>query len=540
MNKSPLRPAGLLLAGLGFGGLLACEPLVDVKLKLVEPCDQREQALNGVETFELSHDGPGENNTTVFTRGGSSRPLVMRELAEEVVVTVRGFEGDIDADGAGVVNGTPKSIGRSLPLEIGGNSPDMDLVVLMGMRDSFGQVTDEEGACQALDNGHDSVRGRHGHTATFIEGANKVLIAGGAVWAEENGQKGESFLRTAELFDPATGTFKELPEMTNARGYHTATALGDGRVLIVGGFGVIGGQIQALTNGLLYDPAAPIDSPWEVVTFQQQRALHTATLLEDQQLVVIVGGCSGQGCRPDGVTDPGDGDPTAAPKMRNTVEVFDIVTGTTKIATDVAQTPRALHAASALEGGRVLVSGGVNANGLACDMELFQSTQGSLERLDLESTETTFSSCPVGHAQVTLSRDRVMFLGGQTNAPGGTPQGAGSDAVQFWNSLVGIETLRSTMLSGRYGHSALMLDDGSVLVVGGSIAAGSATAERVIADGNAQNPTFTGEALDGPTPRVSRHRAAVATLPNNQALLSGGYVVDGQTTTDSVELYFGD
>jgi hypothetical protein len=62
------------------------------------------------------------------------------------------------------------------------------------------------------------------HTATLL-GNGKVLIAGGA---------------SAELFDPATGDFVPTGNMTTPRSSHTATVLGDGRVLVTGGIGTSG------------------------------------------------------------------------------------------------------------------------------------------------------------------------------------------------------------------------------------------------------------------------------------------------------------
>ncbi len=71
----------------------------------------------------------------------------------------------------------------------------------------------------------------------------KVLLAGGA------SQSGA--LSSAELYDPATGTFTRTGDMTAARGQHTSTLLADGRVLIAGG-----GAYQApLASAEVYDPA---------------------------------------------------------------------------------------------------------------------------------------------------------------------------------------------------------------------------------------------------------------------------------------------
>jgi len=55
-----------------------------------------------------------------------------------------------------------------------------------------------------------------------------VLVAGGGVGTR---------LSSAELFDPATGTFSLTGSMTRARIGHTATLLKDGTVLMVGTLG---------------------------------------------------------------------------------------------------------------------------------------------------------------------------------------------------------------------------------------------------------------------------------------------------------------
>jgi PKD repeat protein len=87
---------------------------------------------------------------------------------------------------------------------------------------------------------------RDQHTATALADG-KVLIAGGA-----NGANNAVSLASAELYDPAIGTFSAVGDMTASRFNHTATSLADGKVLIAGGFGA-----TALDSAELYAPPQP-------------------------------------------------------------------------------------------------------------------------------------------------------------------------------------------------------------------------------------------------------------------------------------------
>jgi hypothetical protein len=76
---------------------------------------------------------------------------------------------------------------------------------------------------------------RNGHTATALADG-RVLVAGGS--SDGMGQAPDNtfeVVASAELFDPATGTFTATSSMAVARRGHTATRLLDGRVLVIGG-----------------------------------------------------------------------------------------------------------------------------------------------------------------------------------------------------------------------------------------------------------------------------------------------------------------
>jgi hypothetical protein len=115
-----------------------------------------------------------------------------------------------------------------------------------------------------------------GQTATPLQNG-QVLIAGGET-------------ARAELFDPSTGTFIATGSMTVSRTGHTATLLPDGRVLIAGGVQDFGpGTVPiplgpGVASAELYDPASGTFT--STGTMSEGRTGHTATLLVDGTVLV--------------------------------------------------------------------------------------------------------------------------------------------------------------------------------------------------------------------------------------------------------------
>jgi WD40 repeat protein len=68
---------------------------------------------------------------------------------------------------------------------------------------------------------------RQHHSATLLPDG-KVLVAGG--------HDGSGFISSAELYDPASGTWSSTGSMATARENHSATLLPGGKVLAAGGY----------------------------------------------------------------------------------------------------------------------------------------------------------------------------------------------------------------------------------------------------------------------------------------------------------------
>jgi hypothetical protein len=199
----------------------------------------------------------------------------------------------------------------------------------------------------------------------------QVLVAGGET-------------ASAELYNPSTGAFAATGSMTVSRSGHTATLLPDGRVLIAGGvldFGAGGTVPIPLGPGdasaELYDPASGTFTA--TGSMSEGRAGHTATLLVDGTVLVSGTDNTAELFSPGtetfsvvGERHPGfeatatlrnDGTVLVAGGQtrvsRATAELFAPESGGF-VATGSLITPRGGHTATLLVDGTVLITGGTH------------------------------------------------------------------------------------------------------------------------------------------------------------------------------------
>jgi RHS repeat-associated protein len=193
---------------------------------------------------------------------------------------------------------------------------------------------------------------RRGHTATLLVVPgnptvhNKVLVVGG-----NNGGTTNVSVNTAQLFDGTTWT--SAGTIAVAREGHTATALANGNLLIVGGKTVTGTATTYLQSTQVFNAGTGTWNTGNAGTMVSRRIGHTATLLPTAvatggKVVVLVGGSS-------------DGSNTL-----DSAEIWDGATSWTATAAlsapPAALSARKAHTATPVGNKGVLVAGGLNGS----------------------------------------------------------------------------------------------------------------------------------------------------------------------------------
>jgi uncharacterized delta-60 repeat protein len=291
--------------------------------------------------------------------------------------------------------------------------------------------------------------GRASHTATLLPNG-KVLVVGGVRLLGAANPTG--FLRTAQLYDPATGTWTPTGSLRlSGRAGHTATLLANGTVLVVGGFSdtILG------TTAEIYDPAT---GRWRqtgnLVGLGEGRANHTATLLPNGK--VLVAG----GVRLLGAAFPSG--------FLSTAQLYDPATGTWTPTGSLRLSGRAGHTATLLPNATVLVVGGFSDTILGSTAEIHDPTTG---RWSVTGTLVGLGQGRANHTATLLPDGFVLITGGIRLLGAAIPTGFLATS-QLYNPATGRWSTTGTLNVGRAAHTTTLLNDGGVLTVGGAGTAG--------------------------------------------------------------------
>ena len=286
------------------------------------------------------------------------------------------------------------------------------------------------------------LQGREGQTATLLSNGT-VLVAGGNSRAQLDPE-----LASAELYDPVTGAWTATGDMIDARTVHTATLLPDGRVLVAGGYTARRpGDLSAhfLASAELYDP---VTGTWTATgDMIHARPGHTATLLPDGQVLVAAG------------------------QRLASAELYDPVTGMWTATGDMTEGYHG-HTATLLLNGTVLVAGGDAPSGPGAvgwpHAEVYNPVTGTW------MATARMAKARLAHTATLLPDGRVLVSGGRVD--GGYESQWLYDA-ELYDPGTGTWAPTGDMIQARSGHTATLLSDGRVLVSGGAGSDPQASAE---------------------------------------------------------------
>lgn len=245
---------------------------------------------------------------------------------------------------------------------------------------------------------------------------------------------------------PIPGTWTVTGALTNAISLHTATLLPNGKVLVAGG---------ADNSGNVFATAQlfiPTNGTWTGTNaMNKARYAHTATLLPNGK-VLVAGGTTNQY------------DATTA-SLVPTAELFN-PTNSTWTTTGSLNFLRFFHTATLLANGKVLVTGGMNADTypptILNSSELYDPATG------LWTTTGPLHEARYNHTATLLPSGKVLVVGGQV-----TNTFLVTASAELYDPVAGTWTATGSMPEPLANHTATLLPNGQVLVAGGDIDIGS-------------------------------------------------------------------
>lgn len=193
-------------------------------------------------------------------------------------------------------------------------------------------------------------------------------------------------------------------------------------------------------------------------------------------------------------------------------ELYDYKTGTWKT-TGSMQWPRCVHSATQLASGNVLVAGGIDW----ITEEVHPSTEIYDYKTGTWTTTAPMASPRFAHRAVQLSDGRVLVSGGNS----AYPEESALASVEIYDPQTGKWRETAPMATARKNHAAVTLQDGRVLVAGGS--SGPFNANRQLDSAEVFDPqtekwtavAFLREGRWGPTTTL---------LPSGDVLVTGGAI----------------
>ncbi|WP_374077487.1 Kelch repeat-containing protein [Bdellovibrio bacteriovorus] len=270
------------------------------------------------------------------------------------------------------------------------------------------------------------------HANSLLLNDGRVLLVGGFKRSPEGG---ELPAREIEVYDPVTNEFTVAASMAKNRNGATVTLLNDGRVLILGGsyFDYENVRWVALDDGEIFNPVTN-----EIHTLPDRmsstRTSHTAVLLPSGD-VMVLGGMSVNG---------------------NPVEVIDVYRAHAEafIQTNPLREARYGHSSFLLSDESVLsIGGSYEISNFRMNAEIYYSGGST-------TVWTTLPEASFGKNALQLQNSKIVFVSSFSNAAG--------QAIYALDQTTRLFSQVGNISVGRSGYTMTELEDGSLLIVGGT------------------------------------------------------------------------
>ncbi|MEY3314686.1 MAG: hypothetical protein RLZZ438_285 [Acidobacteriota bacterium] len=312
-----------------------------------------------------------------------------------------------------------------------------------------------------------------------------------------------NYLSSVEIYSPSGDNYYQGSNLPEGRRGHFTAVLPNGNVLVAGG---ATGDNTISTTTKEYNTGDQRSNTFTATgSLTTARAYHTATLLNSGKFLIAGGYAGGSdyfaGC-----------------------ELYDPSTGTWS-STGSLTLGRRDHEAVLLPTGKVLLTGGYNPGGgtaIKVNSELFNPTTGTWG------------------AATSMNTKRQQFglvwspLVGKAIAIGGDEgKSTMSETVESYDPYLDTWTNKTSMATGRSGHTVTVLSDGKILVTGGYSASNTVLSSVEVYDPVAN--TWTTKA----SMSTARHFHKATLMPDGKVLVTGGAGTSASSPSylNSVEVY---
>jgi hypothetical protein len=513
LNTSTLLPSGKVLVAGGIrAGSLASAELYDPNTGLFTPTG----SMGAARDF---HSATLLPNGKVLIAGGSSANATLQS-AELYDPATGMFTATGNMNAAREAH-TATLLPNGKVLIAGGDDSNLATLASAELYDPAMGVFTPTGDMHAT---------REQHTATLLANGT-VLLTGGA-------DNASNPLMTAEVYDPSSGSFTLTGSMSTPRLIHAAALLPNGKVLVVGGLTATN-PVQETASAEVYDPALGTFGPTD--SLSATPGAPAATLLPNGKVLV-----SGRTLAE--IYDPATGSfhntgsssvshlqvtTTLLPNGTVLVAGGNLSNPTAEIfyptdppflvqeftATGGLNTSRTEHTATLLSNGLVLIAGGQDFSGVTlASAELYNPASGTF------TATGNLNTARIRASATLLSNGLVLIAGGQDSS------GRTSASAELYNPATGTFTATGSLNTVRFLHTATLLNNGLVLIAGGF-------GPGILASTELYNPaTGTFTAAGTGSLNTGRYYHTATLLSNGLVLIAGG-LGPSNNLLASAELY---